>query len=271
MSKAAKETQAVATTTDTSLTEQQNIGAQALALSKGPDEFGLSAADLRIATLLLMQPSSGMVSDQKAKLGDIINNESEQVIGSFDKALEAIALYKYETIRMYQASDGKFVKEVAYEGTKIVKEGYEDDVPVRRYHTLNFFVLLCDDIAKGEGFPVLIRFKSTSFMAGNKFASYLFKKKMFGNKLPYHQTGKLGSLRCQNEKKQNWAALTFSEGRETTEQERLVAQQMVAVINAKRYTVLEAEDTEASSSSASAAITPTVVGDGQSLGGSGPY
>lgn len=269
MSKKA-ETQALAVHADTSLAEQQNIAGHALALSKGPDEFGLSASDLRIATLLVMQPSSGMVSDQKAKLGDIVNNENEQVIAGFDKPLEVIALYKYETVRMYQAADGKFVKEVPYEGVKIVKEGYEEEVAVRRYHTLNFFVLLIDDIKKGEGFPVLIRFKSTSFTAGNKFASYLFKKKMFGNKLPYHQTGMLGLLRCQNEKKQNWAALTFSEGRPTSEQEQAVAQQMVAIINAKRYTVLEAEDVE-SSGEVVAAIEPTVVGGKGQLGGAGPY
>lgn len=243
MSAKKHETTAVAVQ-DTASLATQEIQNKALALAKGPDEFGLSATDIRIATLCLMQPASGMVSDQKAKLGDLINNEGEKVVAGLDKPIEVIALYKFETIRSYQASDGKFVKEEAYTGKKVERDGLEDNIPVRRYHTINFFVLPVEDIKNGEAFPVLIRFKSSSYQAGNKFASFLFKKRHFG-KLPYEQTGVFSIERRQNEKKQNWAAFAFAEGRKTTEAEQKNAIEMVALINARKYTILEAEDQDA--------------------------
>lgn len=264
------EDKAVAVKTDAQALAQQEIGSAALALASGPDEFGLHANDIRIATLLLMQPASGMVSDGKAKLGDIVNNENEKVIGGPKKPIEVIALYKYETIRMYQAGDGKFVKELPYEG-KVDKEGTEVvgevKVNVRRYHTINFFFLLIEDLNRGEPFPVLVRFKSSSWKAGNQFASTLYKKRFF-NKLPYDQTGSFGVRDDnKNEKNQRWASFTFAEGRETTPEEKQVAKQMIALINAKRYTVLEAEDADESSVGSSntssntspSAAKPTVV------------
>lgn len=254
---------------DANAVARAEIGSKALSMAKGPDEFGLSASDIRIPILMLMQPASGMVSDQRAKLGDIVINETEKVLtGIGGDPLEVIGLYKFDTVRSYAAADGKFIKEETYTG-KIDKEGVIDGVAVRRYHTINWFVLLVKDIEAGEGFPVLMRFKSSSFQAGNKFASFLYIKRMF-NKLPFDYTCKFGVERRQNEKKQNWAALSFKEGRETTAQEKDLAKQMVAVINAKRYTVMDAEDLD-DSDAAPAAAKPVVV-EGVIVGdGKGPY
>ena len=244
------------------------INDMANALAGGANEFGLSAADIRIETLLVMQPASGMVSDGKAKLGDVIRNDSEKVIANVGGSIEVIALYKFDTIRMYQSADGKFVKEIPYKSNvKVDKEGVEDNVPVRRYHTINFFFLLTEDIKAGEFFPVLMRLKSTSFQAGSKFASFLYKKSFF-KKLPYEFTGILEIAKDKNEKNQHWARLDFKEGRPTTEEEQMVAKQMVALINAKKYIVNEAEDSDDAASGPAAATQKVVQSEvvGQSAG-----
>lgn len=252
-------------TVDTTHGTLAELKAGALALSQGPDEFGLSAADIQIATLLLMQPASDMVAQEKAKLGDIVHNESEKVLGGLNKPVEVICLYKFETLRVYAAADGKFMKEFPYSpGQRFDKEGIEPtetgDIIVRRYHTMNFFVLLTEDVRQGEAFPVLLRFKSSSLRAGSKFASMLMKKKLF-NKLPFDFTGIFNVEKRQNEKKQNWCAFTFSEGRATTPEEKEVAKAMVSVINAKKYSVLETHDVETEGSSDPVkAAKPVVLG-----------
>jgi hypothetical protein len=235
------------------------INDMAQALASGVDEFGLSANDIRIETLLMMQPASGMVSERKAKLGDIIRNESEKIIGGIDNPIEVIALYKFETVRIYAAADGKFLRETPYNPlVRLVKEGIEDGIPVKRYHTINFFFLLVSDIEAGEFFPVLMRFKSTSFKAGSKFASFLYKKKFFNN-LPYDFTGIISAIHDKNEQKQHWAFLDFKEGRATTDEERTIARQMVALINAKKETVMAYASQADSQEESSHAPQPVVV------------
>jgi len=258
-----------------------NIAAQAMELAKRGDQFGLSASDMRIATLLLMQPPSAFVNENKAKLGDIVHNDNEQVVGGLDKAIEVVPLYKFETVRVYDMTDKspKFAYEVPYKkGDRVEKEGQEEiqtpegkrRAPVKRYHTINFFLLLVDEIEKGESMPVLVRFKSTSFTAGNKMASYLWKKMYFG-KLPYEQTAMISVEKRQNEKKQTWASFCFAEGKPTSEAGKVVAQQMLAQINSQKYTIndrFEEADIE-SETQAAPTVVPSVVQPQTSA--KGPY
>lgn len=237
----AKEAKAVATHQTSAVA---NIDEMAKTLSQGQDEYGFGAGDAKIATLLLMQPASDMVSGSKAKLGDIVRNEDETVIAGLDKPLEVIPLYKFETVRFYNATDGKFVGEVPYvAGTKVDREGVENGIPVRKYRTINFFFLLPEDVKNGGYFPVLMRFKSTALRAAEDLASFVYKKKFFG-KLPYDFTSAFEVERRKNEKNQNWATLKFKAGRPTTDQEKAIAKQMVTLINAKRYQVVDAEDAD---------------------------
>lgn len=150
-------------------------------------ELGIETKDLVIPSIQVMQNTSELVSNEKAKLGQIVNMSTEEVIGGLDKPIQFLALKMFKTLRTYDVSSGfKFMSEepLTPANEKLQGEATIDGVPVKRYHTFNFFVLLKSDLDKGEGFPCLIRFRSTGMNAGRALATHLYKL-VFFNKRPY--------------------------------------------------------------------------------------
>ena len=96
---------------------------------------------------------------------------SEQVIGNETQKVDFLPLKGYKTLRVYKADKGgKFVREMPWTDETISlaakKEGIEEGQAVRYFETLNFLVLLKSELQAGEGFPCLLRFKSSAFRAG---------------------------------------------------------------------------------------------------------
>jgi hypothetical protein len=177
---------------DKALAIQADAQERALALK----ELGVEATDLVIPSIQLMQGTSALVGEDKAKLGEIVNMQTEEIIGGIDKAVKILPLKLYKTLRTYDVTNNgfKFMSEdpLTAANEKLQGEGVVEGVPVKRYQTLNFFVLLKTDLDKGEGFPCLLRFRSTGMNAGRALATHLYKRVFFKAK-PYSQFVELSS------------------------------------------------------------------------------
>jgi hypothetical protein len=177
------------------LVKANEAGALATQVSAAMQEMGVSTSDLIIPRLLLMQNTSEAVGDGRAKLGDILNSQSNTVIGGCDKPVEIIPLKLFKTWRVMNVSkpQAEFLCEepVTPENQNRDWEGEEVlggvNTPVRYDFSYNFFVLIKNEVAEGEGFPVLISMRRTCVRAGKALATHLFKRAAL-QKAPYSKS-----------------------------------------------------------------------------------
>jgi hypothetical protein len=150
----------------------------------------VSASNVIIPKLLLMQKTSKLVDDDSIEVGvgDIVRSTSKEVLASKGDGVEIIPLHTYDTWVNYDVSDGS-PKFVGIEPCTLQNEGLEWDYEVdgkafRRDKTINVYGLVKSDVvehveAKEKGgstllFPVLVCFSRTSHRAGKVIASHFF-------------------------------------------------------------------------------------------------
>lgn len=240
------------------------IKEQAAVMQQQMQEMGIESSDLMIPVLLLQQNTSEAVGNEKAKLGDILNSQTEQVVGGIGHPVELIPLRLFKTIRVYSMAEGKpkFMREepLSAQNEKMPFEGTEEvegkKVPVKRYLNFNFFVLLKKEIESDEAFPLIVRFKSTSMPAGKQLATQMFKMAALG-RLPYSKTVKLN---VKKEKKDTnfFGVFTVEQGDNATDKDKAEAQKWLAMLASVTYKVDDREE-EADLSAAGPAKAPTVV------------
>lgn len=164
---------------------------KAVSLANTMDDLGISAQDLVIPKLLLMQNTSEMVGDGAAKSCDVVNSQTLQVIGGLTQPIEIVPLKVYKTWRVYSLAgkQPEFIRQEAVTAANINLpwDDMEDGVPIRRDLCMNYFVLLMSEVTKGEAFPCVVSFKRTSMQAGKQLATHLFKM-MKLNKPAYSQS-----------------------------------------------------------------------------------
>lgn len=244
------------------VTENQSTGLPAIADQLA--ELGVSAQDLIIPKLLLMQNTSEYVGDKKAAMGDIVNSQSLEVVGGIGKDLAIVPLKMYKTWRVYNMDSGQpeFVRQdaVTAQNEKLPWEDMEEidgkKVPIRRDLCLNFFVLLRTDLENGDAFPLVVSFKRTSTQAGRQLATHLFKMACLG-RLPYSQTQVL-QVKAQKKDKNTYGVYEIAKGAELTEEQKQLAGDWLKRLASITYKVDESED-EVPETAAPAAA-PVVVG-----------
>lgn len=266
-----KKNQEVAVQQDELATKAVALATEAKERAVALQELGVEAGDLVIPSVQVMQNTSALVGDEKAKIGDIVNMATEEVIGGGDKSVRILPLKLFKTLRTYDVSQGfKFMGEqpLTPQAEKLVGEGEIDGKPVKHYATFNFFVLLKTDMDKGEGFPCLLRFRSTGMNAGRSLATYLFKL-VFLRKKPYSHFVELNT-RKEKKDTNTYAVPVINTAKPTpaTQQELEVAESWLAMLAAGNYRVDDREDTPAENEGTAA--KPVVV-EAEVVGSTGKY
>jgi hypothetical protein len=248
--------------------KQGNLEQTALALKSEAEErgaalreLGVETADLVIPSIQVMQGTSALVGDGKAVLADIVNMQTEEVLAKFGTGIKILPLKLFKTLRTYNVQDSgfKFMGEepLTAANDKLQGEGLVDGVPVKRYHTFNFFVLLKTDLDKGEGFPCLLRFRSTGMNAGRALATYLYKQ-VFFRKKPY---ANFVELSVKKEKKDTATygvpVITAVNPLAATPGELAAAESWLAMLAAGNYKLADAEEP---SEEVGTAAKPVVMG-----------
>lgn len=144
----------------------------------------VDARDLVLPKLLLMQGLSELVSDDKAKMGDIVNSLTGEVLGGKDKPVEIIPFFMTRSFVVSEKLGDKFeFKEIvtadhtnAHWKDKTHREETVNGVLTRRDYSLNFFGLLANEAGE-DSLPVQISFRRTSLMAGKQlYTQFLLTK-----------------------------------------------------------------------------------------------
>lgn len=229
------------------------------------DDMGVSAADLIIPRLMLMQGTSEAVGDRKAKAGDILNSQTNQVIGGEDKPIEIIPLKLFKTWRVMDMSgkQAEYLREDPSNPDNDAKyrdwEGMEEingkKVVCRYDLSYNFFVLLRAEVTAKEGFPCVVSFRRTSARAGKALATHLFKQ----GALQQPSYGKIIRLSIKWDKKDTntYAVFEITAGEKCSEGELADAKKWLPLLTAMRVD----EDRRKESDLGAA---PVVVSDGPS-------
>jgi hypothetical protein len=235
-------------------------------------DYGIDSRDLEIPKLMLMQPTSGLVGDDRAEVGQIINTLDDTVVGGIDEgAIELVPLMQYKTVRIYDASVNppKFLRVEPDDGKNSsfeMREGREGDIPVKRVLNMNFFVLAKKEIDSGDEFPAVISFKSTSAQAGRQVATQMLKTHAkFGS--PFARSVIVG-VKKEKKEKNSWAVFTIEKGNDLDEDSLKVAQGWYEKLKSYNVNVKEENDADEVSVPATQAVAPpTVVGTPEE----GPY
>jgi len=202
--------------------------------------FGLTAKDIIIPKVLLMQAISAFVKERKAFAGDFIHSIDERKLTN---PLEFVVINMYREILHYE--DKKYIKRenwtdqrelevMATKGT-VVK-----GVTLNPTVSYNYTVLLTQDIEDMTPFPVIITFKKTSKRAGMKLNTAIFSLEEFGV-APYAKTFLL------THKEDSWDGndyliLDIQMGRKSKDQEQAVAKKWVERLAVSRVTAHEVDE-----------------------------
>ena len=189
----------------------------------------VSDSDVVIPKLLLMQKTSQLVDDENSgvSVGDIVRSTSKEILAKKGGPLEFVPIHQFKTWVKYDMSSGspKFagIEPCSSANEDLEWEYEEDGKQMRRDMTLNFYVLLKEDLvahveAKEKGtttnlFPCLVSFSRTSYRAGKILATHFF---MCGrNRIPVPGTVySLSSERKSNDSN-SWYTLDVAKVGET--------------------------------------------------------
>lgn len=157
-------------------------GAMPQALNSFSD---VDARDLVLPRLLLMQGLSEMVTEEKAKMGEILNSLTGEVLGGRGKPVEIIPFFLTRNFIVSEKLGDKFEwrGNVAADHTNAHwkeqshREEMVNGVLTRRDYSMDFFALLADEAGQEDALPVQISFRRTSLKAGKQlYTRFLLTK-----------------------------------------------------------------------------------------------
>lgn len=201
------------------------------------------ASDLVLPKLLLMQGLSEYVADERAKMGDMVNSVTGEVLGGKDKPVEIIPFYmtRNYVVSVKQGDKFEFRGVVpatpanANWKTKEHREEMTSEGLTRRDYSLDYFVLLADEVKSGVAFPYQVSFRRTSIQTGKQLYTSLFTS---GGKPT--TTWKLGCKKRENDLG-NFYVYELSKGNKLTPEQMGAVEKWAGIISAGSYKVDDSE------------------------------
>ena len=173
---------------------------------KGPSVSVIDRRDMLIPKLLTMQPTSALVSEERAQLGDLVSSVTGEVVGGKGKWLKFVPLMTYKTIEYYDRSGPKpkLVSTDAWDAKKHAHIEWEQTIngkPHRVVECLNFYIFLEKDLENPAGLPHLVSYRSTQKSGGKKLISHFMQMEMMGAE-PWFGMLEVTTVKQQNAEKQ---------------------------------------------------------------------
>lgn len=144
----------------------------------------VSGQDIIIPKVLCMQGQSQLVGDGKAKVGDLVDSLSSQVIGGIDKPIKFIPFFMTKTFVVSEFNGSRYMFHHIEDCTpKNENQDWEQIIDGKKYKfekSFNFYVLLEEDMS----LPYVISFKSTSSKAGRELMTQMYVKNRAAGKVP---------------------------------------------------------------------------------------
>lgn len=182
---------------------------------------GVRADDILIPKILLMQPMSTLVIDEKAVPGEMVDSVTKEKLGDQKKELEIIPINLFKTW-VISKKDGQKFKFVRQEprndaNDSLPLEYEEDGETFRRDRVLNFYCLKAAEAKNLDALPIVASFRRTSMQAGKSIATH-FQRAVMAGKPPACKTLKLLSKKTTNDKG-TFYVYEVTTGRDTAKEE----------------------------------------------------
>lgn len=181
------------------------VAGNAMTVAQDLGEWGagdVSSKDLIIPKILVMQGLSDLVTEGNAKIGDLVDSVSGEVLGSIEKPVSFIPFHmeKAWIVSRKKKGEGKFEFE-RYEAVTPANMDYpfevqDGDDTVKYEYTLQFYVLRPEDTSM----PYVISFKATSLRAGKVLSTQMFVRNRAAGLVPPAYVMELGGKKEKNDK-----------------------------------------------------------------------
>lgn len=181
---------------------------QAVAIAQDLADWGdapISSQDIIIPKLLLMQGQSDLVMDGKAKVGDIVDNSTNEVVGGCNtKPLRIVPflMEKVWIISEKKKGDQRFefveYQTVTPENSNQAWSETIGDIEIKREYTLQFYCLNPDQ----PDLPFVVSFKSTSARAGKALSTQMYVRNRAAGLVPAAYIMELTSHKEKNDQGQ---------------------------------------------------------------------
>lgn len=217
---------------------------KAVSITQTMSDVGISAQDLIIPKLLLMQNTSEYVGDGKAQMGDVLNSQTLEKLGSINEPVNIVPLKLYKTWRVYDMSGRTptFLRQdpVTPGSERLPWEDNENGMPIRRDLCMNYFVLLTKELESGDAFPMIVSFKRTSMQAGKVLSSHIFKL-AYLKRPPFSQSVPLKISR-QKKETNTYAVFEIGKGTDLSDAMKEAASKWLEVLSTMNYKVDESDE-----------------------------
>jgi hypothetical protein len=183
----------------------REIGAPVSLSEWGVEAGSLTSRDITIPKILPMQGLSKKVTARQASFGEFRTSDNNALVGTIDKPIQFIPFYLEKVWIIFHEEKGNF----KFKGLEPITPRNEnlpyeeinaEGVKVRRDRTMNFYVLLADEVEKGGAIPYVISFRRTSLRAGQQLATQMFVKNVEAGKTPASVVCELGGSSQSNDK-----------------------------------------------------------------------
>lgn len=180
------------------------------------DEVPVSASDVLMPSVLLMQAQSDLVEAEKVKSGSYVGSLEGNQLADRGESFEVIPFGFHKTWLSCKLVEGR-QEFHSISHSPLPRTQFSGGDEFVNFETINYYILLPSEIAHGVYIPYLLRFKSTSYMAGRRMETFRAKLQEFG-KPHCFSTYLIGSEQRENPKGKFWVS-TVTSGRDTTENE----------------------------------------------------
>ena len=142
--------------------------------------------DMLLPRLLVMQPTSDLVTDGQAVMGEFRNSVTGERLGSIIEPVEVICFHVVKSLDINRLDEGgqylwdrniplvENIMSPDYNDNLPWEGKDEDGTPIKRIRRLDFFCLIRKDLASGAAMPYTLSFKSTSMKEGRKMLNQMY-------------------------------------------------------------------------------------------------
>ena len=213
---------------------------------KAVASHAMTADNIIIPRILLMQAMSEKVTQGEAKFGELRDTLENKMHGNEANPLEVIPFHSFETIAVQEVTSAgrRFVANLPARGNE--GKAYEETVDGKNLinmYTCNIYCLLPQEIAEGMDLPYLLTFRSTSVRCGKKINTIMYMRNLAAGRDPWAAVIKLSVTKTQNDKG-TFGVFDVARQRASTPEEMARCAHWFNVVHAGKTEIAEEKEAE---------------------------